>query len=120
LRTALQLAGGTESLMMGELAQALLGTDDRAVLDESIGLLKRAIAADPTHATSYNLLGPALARKGDAYLPQAELATAQARFAEGNVKDAQIFAKRAVKHLPAGSPEWLRADDIIKYKQPRE
>jgi predicted Zn-dependent protease len=59
-------------------------------------------------------------KKGDAYLPQAEIATAQGRFAEGNIKEAQRFAKRAIKQLPAGSPDWLRADDIIKYKQPSE
>ena len=120
LRKALQLAGGNEPLLQVQLAQALLGSEDRAVLDEVIGLLKRASAADPQHATAYNLLGTALVKKGDAYLPQAEIATAQGRFAEGNIKEAQRFAKRALTKLPPGSPEWLRADDIIKYKQPSE
>jgi predicted Zn-dependent protease len=120
LRKALQLSGGNESLIQVQLAQALLGTEDKAVLEEAIGLLKRAAAADPSHATAYNLLGTALMKKGDAYLPQAEIATAQGRFAEGNIKEAQRFAKRAIKQLPAGSPDWLRADDIIKYKQPSE
>jgi predicted Zn-dependent protease len=90
------------------------------VLDEAIGLLKRAAAADPSHPTAYNLLGTALVKKGDAYLPQAEIATAQGRFAEGNIKEAQRFAKRALTKLPPGSPDWLRADDIIKYKQPSQ
>jgi len=120
LRKALQLSGGNESLIQVQLAQALLGTEDKAVLEEAIGLLKRAAAADPSHATAYNLLGTALMKKGDAYLPQAEIATAQGRFAEGNIKEAQRFAKRALTKLPPGSPEWLRADDIIKYKQPSE
>jgi predicted Zn-dependent protease len=114
------LSGGNEPLIQVQLAQALLGTEDRAVLDEVIGLLKRAAAADPQHATAYNLLGTALVKKGDAYLPQAEAATAQGRFAEGNIKEAQRFAKRALTKLPPGSPEWLRAEDIIKYKQPSE
>jgi predicted Zn-dependent protease len=120
LRKALQLAGGNEPLMQVELAQSLLGTDDRGVLDEAIGLLKRAAAADPGNATAYNLMGTALAKKGDSYLPQAEIATAQGRFAEGNIKEAQRFAKRAVTKLAPGSPDWLRADDIIKYKQPSQ
>lgn len=120
LRKALQLAGGNEPLMQVQLAQALLGTEDRSVLEESIGLLKRAVAADPSHASAYELLGVALVRKGDAYRPQAEIAVAQGRFAAGNIKEAQIFAKRAVTKLAPGSPEWLRADDIIKYKQPSE
>ncbi len=37
---------------------------------------------------------------------------------EGNVKQAQNFAKRAMVKLPRGSPEWIRAEDITKYKVP--
>ena len=101
-----------------QLAQAMLATEDRALLDEAIGFLKRASAADPNHATAHHLLGTAFARKGD--YPHAELAAAQAHFAEGNIKEAHRFAKRAVTKLTPGSPDWLRADDIIKYKQPKE
>jgi predicted Zn-dependent protease len=118
LRKALQLAGGNEPLIEVELAQAMLGTEEAALVDESIGLLKRAADTDPGNATAFNLLGTALARKGE--LPQAEIATAQGRFAEGNIKEAQRFAKRAINNLPAGSPDWLRAEDILKYKQPSE
>jgi predicted Zn-dependent protease len=118
MHKALLLAGGNEPLMQVEVAQALLGTEDGKVVDEAIGLLKRAVMNDPENATAYNLLGTALARKGE--LPQAEIATAQGRFAEGNIKEAQRFAKRAVTKLPAGSPDWLRAQDIIKYKQPSQ
>ena len=50
--------------------------------------------------------------------PQAELAAAQGYFAEGNVKQAQTFANRALTKLPRGSPEWIRAEDIAKYKEP--
>jgi predicted Zn-dependent protease len=118
LRKALQLAGGSEPLIQVELAQAMLATEDKGILEEAIGLLKRAAAADPGHATTHHLLGTAFARKGE--YPQAELAAAQAHFAEGNVKEAHRFAKRAVTKLAPGSPEWLRAEDIIKYKQPKE
>jgi predicted Zn-dependent protease len=118
LRKALQLAGGNEPLIQMELAQAMLATEDKGVLDEAIGLLKRAAAADPGHATTHHLLGTAFARKGE--YPKAELAAAQAHFAEGNIKEAHRFAKRAVTKLPPGSPDWLRAEDIIKYKQPKE
>jgi predicted Zn-dependent protease len=115
LRKALQLAG-SEPLIQVELAQVMLGTEDRGLLDEAIGLLKRAVAGDSGNATAYNLLGTALARKGQ--MPAAEIATAQGRFAAGDIKEAQRFAKRAITKLPPGSPDWLRADDIIKYKQP--
>ena len=34
--------------------------------------------------------------------------------------EAHSFAKRAVTKLRDGSPEWLRAQDIIKYKERNE
>jgi predicted Zn-dependent protease len=42
--------------------------------------------------------------------------TAQAFFYEGNISDAQVFAKRAQLKLRSGSPEWLKNDDILNYK----
>jgi predicted Zn-dependent protease len=114
-RKALQLSGDEPLIQVG-LAQAMLGTEDQALLEEAIGLLKRAVNVDSGNAGAYNLLGTALARKG--LMPQAEFATAMGRFAAGNIKEAQTFAKRAITKLPPGSPEWLRADDIIKYKEP--
>jgi predicted Zn-dependent protease len=35
----------------------------------------------------------------------------------GQFKEAQKFAIRAQSKLPNGSPEWLRAQDIIKFKK---
>jgi predicted Zn-dependent protease len=116
LRKALQLAGGNESLMQYELAQAMLATEDRALLDEAVSLLRRAILSDPSHAGAHHQLAAAFYRKGQ--FPQADLAAAQGHFAEGNVKQAQIFAKRAMAKLAHGSPDWIRAEDITKYKGP--
>jgi predicted Zn-dependent protease len=115
MRKALQLAGGEEPLMEIALAQSLLATEDAAVVDESITLLRRAITRDDQNSMPYHQLAKALAKKGQ--IPQADLAAAQAHFVEGNVKQAQIFAKRAISQLPRGSPEWIRAEDIINYKQ---
>src|SRR3990172_2415740 len=112
LRKALQLAGGNESLMQYELAQAMLATEDAAMLDEATSLLRRAILTDPSHAGSHHQLATAFYRKGQ--YPQADLAAAQGHFAEGNVKQAQIFATRAMVKLQRGSPEWIRAEDITK------
>jgi predicted Zn-dependent protease len=116
LRKALQLAGGNESLMQYELAQAMLATEDAKLLDDAMSLLRRAILTDPSHAGSHHQLATAFYRKGQ--FPQADLAAAQGHFAEGNVKQAQIFAKRAMVKLSRGSPEWIRAEDIAKYKVP--
>jgi predicted Zn-dependent protease len=116
IRKALQLAGGNESLLQFELAQAMLATEDASLLEESITLLRRAIQTDPSHAGSHHQLAAAFYRKGQ--YPQADLAAAQGHFAEGNVKQAQNFANRAMVKLPRGSPEWIRAEDITKYKVP--
>jgi predicted Zn-dependent protease len=116
LRKALQLSGGNESLIQYELAQAMLATEDGALVDEAMSLLRRAIQTDPTHAGSHHQLAAAFYRKGQ--YPQADLAAAQGHFAEGNVKQAQIFANRAMVKLQRGSPEWIRAEDISKYKGP--
>ena len=102
--------------MLAGLAQSLLATEDPGVIDEAVGLLRRAIVLDDEYATTHHQLAKALYKKG--LYPQADLAAAQAHFVEGNVKQAQIFAKRALAKLPRGSPEWIRAEDIVNYKAP--
>jgi predicted Zn-dependent protease len=116
LRKALELLGGNEPLIQVELAQAMLGTEDPALLDGAMALLRRAVALDRTYGHAHRQLGVAFYKKG--LLPEADVSTAEAHFADGNIKQAHIFAKRAVisNRLREGSPEWLRAQDIIKYK----
>ena len=117
LRKSLQISGGQESsLVQAELAKALLATGDGATLDEAIALLRRSILRDDSYAIAHHQLATALYKKGLG--PQAELAAALGYFAEGNVKQAQIFANRALIKLQRGSPEWIRAEDIAKYKEP--
>lgn len=116
LRKALQLAGNEEPLMQVSLAQAQLGTEDAALLDDSLNLLRRAVVRDGDNSSAYHQLAKAYYKKGLG--PQADLAAAQAHFIEGNVKQAQIFAKRAQTKLQQGSPEWIKSEDIITYKPP--
>lgn len=116
LRKAMHFSGGNEPLMQAQLAQSLISSEDGKVLDEAINLLRKAILNDEGNAQAHRQLATALSRKGQE--PQALLATAQAYMIEGNVKQAQIFAKRAQLKLPRGSPEWIRAEDIVNYKEP--
>ncbi|KAB2920584.1 MAG: M48 family metallopeptidase [Hyphomicrobiaceae bacterium] len=116
LRKALQLAGGNEPLMQAELAQSMIATDNMALVDEAIALLRRSMLGDEFNAMAYHQLAKAFYKKQQ--FAQSELAAAQAHFIEGNVKQAQIFAKRAMAKLPRGSPEWIRAEDIVNYKEP--
>jgi len=114
LRRASKLSSGA-SLINLRLAQALLAQDDGKAIDEALELCRRAMVEDP-YALGYRLLGNAFYKKGRH--PEADLATAQAYLLDGNVQQAKIFAKRSQVKFKQGSPEWLRAEDIINYKEP--
>jgi predicted Zn-dependent protease len=114
LRKALQMHKGDAPLVSVQLAQVLLLSKDPKVADEAITLLRKAVAREPDNATAYNTLGQAYYDKG--MLPQSELARAQGLFYVGQLKMAQEFAKRALAALKPGSPDWVKADDIVNYK----
>ena len=114
LRRALKLVGEAP-LISVRLAEALIATEDVHGIDEAIDLARKSIVVDPA-PQAYRLLANGYYKKGK--LPEADLASAEAHFLEGDVKQAQIFAKRAQVKLPSGSPEWIRAGDIVNYKIP--
>lgn len=113
LRKALKLAGGKESLIQVELAAALQSANGKASLDESISLLRKSLV-DDENPRAFRLLATAYYNQGNG--PKADAVTAQAYFFEGDLKQAQIFAKRAHPRLKQGSPEWLKNDDIINFR----
>ena len=113
LRRALKLARGN-SLIQTRLAQALLGTKSKKHLGEVITLLRKSLV-DEKSSFGYRQLASAYwanGRQGSAYL-----ASAQAYFQEGRLKEAKRFARRAQQKFPRGSAAWIQADDIIKYGQ---
>ena len=126
LQKAVALAPN-EALIRIMLAQAQLGTPDMKNVDEAISNLRVALARETTSATGYRQLAAAYGRKGDAakadgarqaYLAQAELASAEAYFYEGRLKLAKQQAKRAKAGFVDGTPNWLRADDILAFEMP--
>lgn len=112
LREALKLAAGSP-LIEVELASALQASDDAEDTKEAVNLLRKSLIVDQ-NGKAYRLLANAYYKQGKG--PEADAMIAQAYFYEGNVKQAQTFAKRAQSRLHAGSPEWLKNDDIINYK----
>lgn len=114
LRKSLQLAGTEAPLIAVQLAQGMIQSKQPQLLDEAITLLRKAITREGENAMAYNMLGQAYYDKG--LFPQAELARAQGLFYFGAVKQAQEFARRAQAGLKPGSPEWVKADDILNYK----
>lgn len=112
LRKALRLADNSP-LIQVELATALQSLASEAAIAESISLLRKAVIND-VNPRAHRLLATAYYKQDK--LPLADAETAQAYFLEGDVRQAQIFAKRAQRVLKQGTPEWLRNDDIINYK----
>jgi predicted Zn-dependent protease len=114
LRRAAQLAGSGAPLISVRLAQALMSAE-HPNLDEIIQLARRSLIEDP-NPQAHRVLANAYYKLNR--LPDADLATAEALFLEGDLKQAQIFAKRAQPRLKSGSPNWIRAGDIVNFKIP--
>ncbi len=98
------------------LGQALVATNEPKYADESINLLRNALAREPETPEGYTQLAMAYGRKGD--LAQADLASAQAAFARNDLKTARELAARAKTRFPVGAPGWVKADDIVNVKLP--
>ena len=127
LRKAIELAPN-EALIRIMLGQALLGTEDPQYLDEAIRHLRTALTRERTSAGGYRQIASAYARKADQakasgakrnFMAQASLASAEAYFYEGRLGLAKVQAKRAKAGLPNGTPNWIRADDILAFQVPK-
>jgi predicted Zn-dependent protease len=112
LRQALKLDPDA-SLIQVQLASALQGVEGAAAVNESVALLRKSLV-DDENSRAYRLLATGYYKQGKR--PQADAMIAQAYFLEGDLKQAQTFAKRAQTKLHSGSPEWLKNDDIINFK----
>ncbi len=108
------------------LGRALVSCNDPRLLDESIALLTNVLGADKPlwqgeddDWLGWWQLAVAYERKGNT--AEALLATARKLFYSGGAKDireAQIYAKRAQQIFTRGSRGWLIAEDIVTYKIP--
>ena len=112
MRQALKLAPDSP-LIRVQLAIALQQSSEPAAVSESVELLRKSLIEDQ-NSQAYRMLGSAYYKQGKG--PEADAMTAQAYFLEGNLKQSQIFAKRAQLKLRQGSPEWIKNDDIINYR----
>ncbi len=113
LRRAVQLAGNAPLIQI-MLAQALISTNNTAVAEEAVEMLRTALVREPEAPEAYSQLAMAYGRKGD--LANADLASAQAAFTRGDLPTARQLATRAKTRLPIGSPAWVRADDIVNVR----
>lgn len=114
LKRAIKILGNKAPLISVQLAQVMLQTRNKKYTDQAIKLIRRAVVIENDNPLAYNLLGQAYHNKG--LYPKSYLARAQGLFYFGSVKEAKNFAQRAQAGLPKNSPEWIKADDIIKFK----
>ncbi|WP_174273998.1 M48 family metalloprotease [Sphingomonas bacterium] len=109
LREAVANSGNTP-LIGSLLGHALVSTDDPANLAEASKVLKVATQRDYENPDAWYNLGLTYARQGDE--ARAQLATAEQQSLEGKPGLALASAEMAMRGIPAGTPDYLRAQDI--------
>jgi predicted Zn-dependent protease len=117
LRKAVALSNNSPLIEM-LLGQALVGSDNKAYTDDAVRILRAAVAREPEAALGYMQLAMAYGRKGD--YAEADLASAQAAYLRGDNKTARELATRAKTRFAVGTPGWVKADDIVASKAPRD
>ncbi|MCK1299976.1 MULTISPECIES: M48 family metalloprotease [unclassified Bradyrhizobium] len=116
LRKAVALSNNAPLIEM-LLGQALVGSDNKAYTDDAVRILRAAVAREPEAILGYMQLAMAYGRKGD--YAEADLASAQAAYLRGDNKTARELATRAKTRFAVGTPGWVKADDIVASKPPR-
>lgn len=96
--------------------QALLANGKPDSVRKAVVELQAGLGRAKEFAAGYRYLAQAHGQLGN--IGEAELATAEGHFYSGNYRDAKLFAARAQQKVARGSPSWVRAQDIINFKQP--
>ncbi len=101
---------GAYPLIQAMLAHALISTEKKEYIPEAKTMLKAAVNRDNQNPFAWYQLGIIYDREGD--LSRAALATAERNNLEGEPKLALVSARAAMKGIPVGTPDYLRAQDI--------
>ena len=95
------------------LAQAQLGTENNANATAALKTLQQAARTESDNVGLWRFRAVAYGKLGD--IPNAELATAEAAMRSGDRELATQKAKSALTKFPKGTPEWVRANDILNF-----
>jgi predicted Zn-dependent protease len=96
-----------------ELAQAIL-EGGAGSPEEALQMLRVALVDEDQSYLGYRLQSEAYGKLNR--IPEANMSAALASFHQGCVRNAKMLAERAKLGLPAGSPSWLKADDILNFR----
>ena len=100
----------SQPLIASLFGHALIATEDQANFAEAETVLKASVTKDNENPFAWYQLGVVYDRGGDA--ARAAMATAERYHLEGQPRLALANAEVAVRSLPQGSPDWIRAQDI--------
>ena len=117
LRHAVQLSHNAPLIEI-LLGQALLSGNRPGYAKEAVSMLRTAVMREPEWPPAYTYLAMAYGRTGN--LAYADLTSAQAALARGDLKTARMLATRAKTRFPIGSPGWVKSDDIVGVKPPKK
>jgi predicted Zn-dependent protease len=113
---AVQLDPAKSGILQVGYGQALLASGKPDLIRKAVDVLQQGLDRDRENTAGYQYLAQAYGRLGEE--AQAELALAEGHYYSGNYQDAKIFAMRAQLKMKRGAPGWVRAQDIINYRQP--
>ncbi len=114
LRTAVDKTNA-QPLIASLLGHALIATEDQANLVEAQKVLKAAVSRDNENPFAWYQLGVVYGATGDN--ARAAMASAERFHLEGQPRLALANAEVAVRTLPTGSADWLRAQDVLLVSQ---
>jgi predicted Zn-dependent protease len=106
---AVKLAPG-EALIRVGLAQAQLETGDPRLEQAALAHLKTAMRQDDTFPLAWRLLSVAYGKTGD--VGNAALANAEYAYLVQDLQTLRASVAIAERHLKAGTPAWLRLQDL--------
>ena len=109
LREATELSGD-KPLIAAMLGHALVATENPKNYAEAEQVLKAAVTRDDDNPDAWFQLGIIYDRRGDQ--ARASLATAERSYLQADHKMALASAEIAMKGIPPGTPDYLRAQDI--------
>jgi predicted Zn-dependent protease len=112
LRKAVSLVPRSSYIRL-ELAQAILESGSGSP-EEALQMLRVALVDENQSYLGYRLQSEAYGKLNR--IPEANMSAALASFHQGCVRNAKMLAERAKLGLQAGSPSWLKADDILNFR----
>ncbi len=113
---AARLDPARSGILQVSYGQALLATGKPDLVRKAVTELQKGLDRDRQNTIGYQYLAQAYGQLGK--VAEAELAIAEGHYYSGNYQEAKIFAMRAQQKMKRGSPDWVRAQDIINYRQP--